>query len=81
MTNTRAKMTVRTVEKQGDDQETVRFAAVGVSGNYPEDGSDENNTFAKFTPNADLSLTIRNPALIGKFEVGKAYYVDLTPVE
>jgi hypothetical protein len=48
----RAKLVVGSVLKaEGENgYETVTFRAVGPSGGYPEDGSDENNTFAKWTP-------------------------------
>lgn len=46
---------------------------------YPEDGSDEDNTFAKFSPSANLSINIANPDLFGKFNVGDKFYVDFTP--
>ncbi len=48
---------------------------------YPADGSDEDNTFAKFSPQADFRLTIANPALWDKFKVGYKFYVDFTPAE
>jgi hypothetical protein len=38
---------------------------------YPDDGSDEDNTFAKFSPSVDLSITIANPALLGQFRPGQ----------
>jgi len=47
-------------------------------GAYPEDGSDENNTFAKFTPNAEFRMTVQNSALIGRFQEGDEFYVDFT---
>lgn len=58
--------------------ETLHFHAVAAS-KYPEDGSDENNTYAKFTPSAMLQITVTNPALIGTFQIGTEYYVDFTP--
>ena len=58
--------------------ETLTMHAVGAS-NYPEDGSDEENTYAKFSPGAQLSINIANPALWGQFKVGDRYYVDFTP--
>lgn len=61
-------------------QENLVFAAV-CANSYPEDGTDENNTFAKFTPNADLRMSVLNPTLLGKFKVGDAFYVDFTPAE
>lgn len=76
----RAKMEVTNVEKF-DNAERVSFRAVAKSGAYPEDGTDEDNTFAKFTPDGEAHLLIMNPALLGKFEGGQRYYVDFSPVE
>lgn len=65
--------------KTGDaSQETVVMYAVSRSGNYPADGSDENNTYAKFSPSGRLELTIANPELMGQFTVGEEYYLDFT---
>lgn len=76
----RAKMTVSRVERwSGADKVTLN--AVARSGGYPEDGSDENNTYAKFSPQGELTLTIANPALIGKIEPGKAFYLDFVEAE
>lgn len=58
-----------------DGGESVTFAAV-VADHYSEDGSDEDNTFAKFTPAADLTMTIQNPDLVGALPVDSVYYVD-----
>ncbi len=80
MTRMRAKMVINRIEKF-DQSEILHFNAVSKSTAYPEDGSDEDNTFAKFSPSAALNITIANPALIGQFEVGKKYYVDFTPAE
>ena len=48
---------------------------------YPEDGSDEDNTFAKFSPSGSLELVVANPALIGQFNPGDTYYLDFTKAE
>lgn len=78
----RAKMKVIDTKKHEDYvQEDLTLAAVCKSAGYPADGSDENNTFAKWTPTADLKMSITNPALIGKFSVGQEFYVDFTEVE
>lgn len=73
----RAKFVVADVE-QFETCERVRFQAVGRAGPYPADGSDEDNTFATFTPQADLSMTITNPALRGQYVVGQKYYADFS---
>jgi len=58
--------------------ETLSFYAVARSDGYPNDGSDENNTYAKFSPQADFKITVANPALWGQFAVGDEFYVDFT---
>lgn len=60
-------------------QERVSFHGVARNSAYPEDGSDENNTYAKFSPSAVLDIVIANPALIGGFAVGDTFYVDFEP--
>lgn len=81
----RAKMRIADVNsypREGTPtQETLVFYAVSKSGSYPADGADEDNTYAKFSPSGHLELTIANPALIGKFEVGETYYLDFVPVD
>lgn len=84
MSKMRAKMEVINVEelKHGSDggksHERLSFRAVPRSNGYPADGSDEDNTYAKWSPQADLSITVANPALFGQFERGQKYYVDFT---
>lgn len=83
MTTMRAKMRVVEVKKWGDPatQVNLTFAAVAKSTPYDPNGSDEDNTFSKFTPNASLQMTIQNPALLDKFEVGQKFYLDFSPAE
>lgn len=82
-TTMRAKLQVGFVHEHfhGPDgaksQETLKMHAVAAK-SYPADGSDEDNTFARFSPGADLSINIANPALFGQFKVGDKYYVDFT---
>ncbi len=61
-------------------QEQLYFHGVAAS-KYPADGSDENNTFAKFTPSLMFQMTVANPALLGKFKPGDEFYVDFSSVE
>lgn len=83
-TTMRAKLQIFEVEQFKDlkgelYQETLRMSAVGPNTNYPESGLDEDNTFAKFSPMASFSITVMNPALLGKFVAGEKYCVDFTP--
>lgn len=38
----------------------------------------EDLRFAKYTPSGELRISVDNPAV--KFEVGRDYYLDFTPV-
>lgn len=79
MTTMRAKMQIASITNHGTC-ETLRFHAVAAK-SYPADGSDEDNTFAKFSPSASLEIQIANPALLGRFAPGEKYYVDFTPAD
>ena len=78
MATMRAKVQIDNVVLE-ISQERVTFNAVGAS-NYPAGGSDEDNTYARFTPSAKFEITIANPALLGQFKPGERYFVDFTPV-
>jgi hypothetical protein len=60
--------------------EIIVGAPVSKSTSYPEDGFDEDNSFARCRPSGSLSLTITNPNLIGQIKPGDKFYVDFTPV-
>ncbi|WP_286868664.1 hypothetical protein [Herbaspirillum sp. UBA812] len=79
MPKMRAKVQLAKIE-QHPSCEILQFNAVAAS-KYPDDGSDEDNTFAKFSPSATFSITVANPALIGSFKVGEKYYVDFSPAD
>lgn len=83
MTKMRAKFRVNSVTENIVDGhkngEKLSFNAV-AAGHYTDDGSDENNTFAKFTPSASCEIYVANPDLFGQFQQGEEYYVDFTPV-
>ena len=73
----RAKMKVSNLEK-GNGFEILTMKAVGKNSPYSEDGLDENNTYSKWTPMANLTMHINNPNLHEKFKVGQEFYVDFT---
>lgn len=39
-----------------------------------------NETWSKATPSGDLKMLVTNPSAIDKFEIGKDYYLDFSPV-
>ncbi|TIV38953.1 MAG: hypothetical protein E5V91_12475 [Mesorhizobium sp.] len=61
-------------------QEALTFHFPSKDGAYSDDGSDEDQQFARFSPMGALSLTIANPALLGKFKVGDTFYLDFTKI-
>ena len=75
----RAKMRVSNV-RENEDSEILDMVAVS-KGAYEGTGEDENNTFALFTPQADLSMVIMNPVLMGTFEIGQEFYLDFIAVD
>ncbi|MCM2399795.1 hypothetical protein NBH20_01390 [Rhizobium sp. S153] len=76
----RAKMRITEVNRfEGSDR--IKMVAVARPSGYPSDGSDEDNTYAKFTPQGELTITVNNPALLGKYEPGKRFYLDFTPAD
>jgi len=75
----RAKFSVTSIIKNEDlvsPSEVVYLNAV-----YSSDPTSENYSWSKWTPAGSLSMTITNPDCFGKFEQGKTYYLDFTPVE
>lgn len=76
----RAKLQVSDVQSS-TTSERLSLRAVCKSGAYLADGSDEDNSFARWTPSAELTMTINNPDLLGKCKVGDKFYVDFTPAE
>lgn len=78
----RAKLAVRSIEKwEGAIQ--LKLSAVCSNKGFDADGKDtsEDNDFARWTPCADLTMTINNPNLLDKFTVGQSFYVDFTQSE
>jgi hypothetical protein len=75
----RAKFQVNRVERWAGQDKIIANAVAAKT--YPADGTDEDNTYAKFSPSGALELTIANPALIGKIEPGQKFYLDFTPAE
>lgn len=73
----RAKLQVMSIERV-EGGERLRMSAVAKDGSYPDDGSDEDNTFARWSPSAEFTLFCCNPDLMGKINPGERFYVDFT---
>lgn len=44
-------------------------------------GSAENENFFKYTPYGELKIGTINPEVAKRLEVGKTYYLDITPTD
>jgi hypothetical protein len=82
MATMRAKFQVQSVQqyKNGTtvNQETIRMTAVSGNKPYGPNGESEDNTYARWTPTGELSITITNPSLFDKLRAGDEYYLDFT---
>lgn len=76
----RAKMVVRSVER-GETYERITFSAVTGGKPYGPNGENEDNTYSRYTPSAELTMSITNPNLIGTMKAGDTFYLDFTKVE
>ena len=82
MPKMRAKMQISQISQINQFPNAEQLQLHGVAAKaYPADGSDEDNTFARWSPSVELKISITNPALIGQFKVGEKFYVDFTPAE
>jgi hypothetical protein len=77
----RAKMRVTGIKAWSDTQEDVSMMAATGKDPFGPDGESEDNTYARYTPSGTLTLSITNPALLGKFHEGQTFYLDFTEAE
>lgn len=80
MSNMIAKLVISTV-LSNEGQDTLTMRAVGRNEGYDEDGWDENNTYANYTPSAELVISIANPNLVGTFKPGDTFLVNFKKVD
>jgi hypothetical protein len=79
MATVRAKFKVAKLTRYGWGQ--GEHEEVTLSPVYPSDESPENKQFWEATPNGEIRLYIQNPGAIGKFPLGREFYVDFTPAD
>lgn len=71
----RAKLQIESVTQYVGNEQLVLRAVQGKKV-FGTQGESEDNTFARWTPSAELKMTITNPDLLGKFKPGQRFYVD-----
>lgn len=71
----RGKFTLVSMKQHaGSSARSLEFAPQ-YDPNLPED-----QKYAKATPSGSLTMYVDNPPALAQLELGKAYYLDLTPV-
>ena len=73
----RAKFYVKSINHLYTQTPDNVCAEIKLSAAYGKD----NESWSKYTPSGEISMTITNPAAIDRFELGKQYYVDFVPAE
>lgn len=76
----RAKFRITNIERTAANNEDITLMAVSNKP-FDADGVSEDNDFARWTPSGALNMSIANPNLLGKFQVGQAFYLDFTPAD
>lgn len=80
----RAKMAVESVLSSGywDGKKYVSIDKLTLKAVCPDkfgpNGESEDSTFARFTPQGDMTLTVNNPDLVGQIKPGQKFYLDFT---
>ena len=73
----RAKFTVTEITHFQWNKDSVRIKlAAQYDQSIPED-----QRFAKATPSGEFWMQVDNPAAAAALELGKAYYIDITPAD
>lgn len=60
--------------------ELLKFRAMHKTGSYDADGKDPDNNYAKFDPSSECSVLITNPEMLGQFDPGQRFSVEIKPI-
>jgi hypothetical protein len=76
----RLKMSVESVKKVCNGDGEVTSEEIGLRAVYGPEGS-PNNQWSKWTPNANLTMTVSNQEAFDKVKPGQFMFVDLIPTD
>lgn len=77
----RLKMSVNSVKSVSDHEGNKTQEELGLNAVYSSEEGSANKQWSKWTPSAQLNMTISNPAAFGKVLPGQFVFVDLTLCE
>ena len=74
----RCKMRVQSVMHYKNGDGSTENEQVVLSAVYGKEGTD-NDQWSKWTPSANFTITINNPAAFNQLSKGHEFFVDFTP--
>jgi hypothetical protein len=77
----RLKMSVDSVKSVADNNGNKTQEELSLNAVYSNEEGSANKQWCKWTPVANLTMTISNPLAFGKVLPGQFVFVDLTPCE
>lgn len=77
----RLKMSVNSVKRVADAEGNISQEEIGLNAVYSAKEGAANAQWSKWTPCAQLTMTISNPDAFGKVLPGQFVFVDLTPTD
>jgi hypothetical protein len=75
----RLKMTVAAVKSSADQEGKKASEELTLHAVYSSNPNSANAQWSKWTPSAQLTMTITNPAAFDRVRPGQFVFVDLTP--
>jgi len=75
----RGKFKVESVRHHATCGDGYVYAEVSMAAVYTN--NQEDNTYSKATPSAQLTMTVTVPEVVDTFKPGTFFYVDFTPIE
>lgn len=76
----RLKMSISSVKSSCDQNGVKSSEEIALQAVYGPEGS-PNAQWSKWTPSANLTMHVSNPAAFGKVLPGQFYFVDLIPTD
>lgn len=76
----RLKMFVNSVKRVSNSSGDIASEEITLSAVYGPEGT-PNSQWSKWTPSAQLSMTINNPDAFGKVLPGQFFFVDMIPTD
>ena len=82
MPHARCKFKVVSVLMTGKEYGTEDKSAETITlSTHSEENEPEDTKFSAATPIGKLEFKLTNPNLLGQFQPGQSYYIDLVPIE